>query len=297
MDLKLLLWLQEHRWDTAAEIFSRITFGANELVIIVIALLAYWCFSRRYGRRILLTMTLTLWLGQFLKILVASERPWVRDSRIQPYADSKKDALGYSFPSGHTSTAAAVYGGLVHRKGLSAVWKVLAWTFVALVAFSRMYLGVHTPQDVLVGLAIGIGMVAVCGPLARLAEKNAAGTLLVWGGVFVCGLATIAVVVLKGIVELDENTLDTVKTSGAVAAIGLGGWLESRFVRFEPPAALWKGLARIALGAAVGIALLELTKGFFVAALGEVAGGFVRYFVTCLWTVFGWPLIFKKAGL
>lgn len=64
----------------------------------------------------------------------------------------------YSFPSGHTTSAAAFYGLLAvwlwrtqHR-----AWAVLAGLWVLAVGVSRVYLGVHYPSDVLAGLALGV---------------------------------------------------------------------------------------------------------------------------------------------
>jgi len=78
-------------------------------------------------------------------------------SRVLPAGDSIKTATGYSFPSGHTMMAASQYGGVA-----VGCWKKLRWIsvlcmiFIALTGFSRNYLGVHTPQDVIVGLAVSI---------------------------------------------------------------------------------------------------------------------------------------------
>ena len=71
----------------------------------------------------------------------------------------------FSFPSGHTTSAfAAVF--LVHRR-----WGFAALVFAALMAFSRLYLFVHFPTDILIGAVIGIlcawGAVAIVGRIAR----------------------------------------------------------------------------------------------------------------------------------
>lgn len=90
------------------------------------------------------------------------DRPWVRDERVRPVQEAIAAAAGYSFPSGHTQRAVATWGTLgttqwkKHRKGLG----VICWSVVLLIAFSRNYLGVHTPQDVL--FAAGLGILILC---------------------------------------------------------------------------------------------------------------------------------------
>ena len=64
-------------------------------------------------------------------------------------------ATGYSFPSGHTMNAASLFGGIAVRKDYPRALRIVLGFVLAFVAFSRIYLGVHTPQDVLVGAGIG----------------------------------------------------------------------------------------------------------------------------------------------
>lgn len=91
-----------------------------------------------------------------IKPLVARMRPYdVRD--ISPYlAELQHD---FSFPSGHTT--ASFEGATVilcrHRK-----WGVAACVLAALIAFSRMYLYVHYPTDILAGLILGVTF-GLCG--------------------------------------------------------------------------------------------------------------------------------------
>ncbi|MBR3264493.1 MAG: phosphatase PAP2 family protein [Erysipelotrichaceae bacterium] len=67
-----------------------------------------------------------------------------------------KTATGYSFPSGHSMNASTVFGGGVVRRDLPFVLRITLFLIMSLVGFSRLYLGVHTPQDVLVAFIAGM---------------------------------------------------------------------------------------------------------------------------------------------
>ncbi|SHN17055.1 phosphatase PAP2 family protein [Flavobacterium xinjiangense] len=87
-----------------------------------------------------------------LKVAVRRERPYNRYSDI----DRATSAIGYSFPSGHTSTAfsTATSLSMVYPK-----WYVIAPSFVwaSAVGYSRLHLGVHYPSDVIAGAVLGSG--------------------------------------------------------------------------------------------------------------------------------------------
>ncbi len=94
-------------------------------------------------------------LNMWLKLLFARPRPSVFTPLIAETT--------YSFPSGHTMGAVSLYGFaayLLWRQG-QRVWAVGALLFGLLIAFSRIYLGVHYPSDVIGALAVGVVWLAV----------------------------------------------------------------------------------------------------------------------------------------
>ena len=103
----------------------------------------------RAGANFLLTSALTVGL----KYSINRKRPFV----TYPDLFHKKSKAGsYSFPSGHTSTAFATATSLTLA---TKKWYVAvpAYAWASGVAYSRMYLGVHYPSDILGGMVIGIG--------------------------------------------------------------------------------------------------------------------------------------------
>lgn len=107
---------------------------------------------RKGGLQMLMAMALAFIVGNLiLKNVIARERPCWIDPSVALLVASPSD---YSFPSGHSMNGFAGAVSLLcidRRLGIPAV--VLA----SVIAFSRLYLFVHFPTDVLVGTAIGIG--------------------------------------------------------------------------------------------------------------------------------------------
>jgi len=156
IDIQCLLWLQDLRnalGGTLDEVFN----GISKAAVVVMTLLPYllfWAVDRKWGYRVMAN----LWCGEIangiLKLTVCAYRPWIRSDAIEPAGDSKVMATGYSFPSVHTMCATATYGSVYALVRKKTRWlAVLCAVMIALTMFSRIFLGVHTPQDVLVGFA------------------------------------------------------------------------------------------------------------------------------------------------
>ena len=159
MDIDYLLSLQSLRSITH-QVFNSLflfttTFGEDFIIMSLISGI-YWCVRKQSALYLLFNFHLGNFINQAIKITVCAYRPWIRDSRITPVDSARPGASGYSFPSGHTAKAMAVWGGLAvydfkRNKPLASILLLI----ILAVGFSRNYLGVHTPQDVLVSLILG----------------------------------------------------------------------------------------------------------------------------------------------
>lgn len=102
----------------------------------------------------LLALVLSLLFNNMLlKHLIARSRPYDCIRGLIPLITPPTD---YSFPSGHTAASFAV-GVLLFRK-LPKRYGIPALVLAALIGFSRLYLGVHYPSDVLAGALLGTGI-------------------------------------------------------------------------------------------------------------------------------------------
>ena len=158
MDISYLLFLQNLR-NSTNDFFSPFMLFISDFSIFYLVLIPafiYWSVNKKSGLYILASFEVGRAINAFLKLTACIYRPWIRDSRVLPYGNSKLTAQGYSFPSGHSTYAMALYGGMTieawPQKRLR-ILAVLSAILLLLTGLSRNYLGVHTPQDVLVGFA------------------------------------------------------------------------------------------------------------------------------------------------
>lgn len=155
MDIAVLNWLQQfsNEWlDTFFKVYTRLS--DNGEIWIVLCLL-FMCFkkTRKAGFLALCALALQAVLVMFvLKPMIARPRPFV--SYGVPILIPEPG--GYSFPSGHAAASFAVALMLYFKK---VPFKKTIFFFASLMAYSRLYLYVHYPSDVIAGFFVALGSV------------------------------------------------------------------------------------------------------------------------------------------
>lgn len=147
-----LYCLQKIHTPWLDQLMVKITSLADHGQFWILLGLAFLCFkkSRKIGIAVIASLILSVLIGNvILKNLVARSRPCWIDESVALLIQNPRD---YSFPSGHTlaSFTSSVSICLQNRR-----WGILAVGLAALIAFSRLYLFVHFPTDVLGGAAFG----------------------------------------------------------------------------------------------------------------------------------------------
>ena len=302
MDIDILLALQDFRNGPGAflaSFLSKMTWLGELNTALVIMALIYWCVSKEFGSYLLMGWSGNRLVNGMLKVTVCAYRPWIRDARVVPYGDSIKTATGYSFPSGHTMNAASVYGGGAVRKDIPRAMRAVLVFLVLLVAFSRNYLGVHTPQDVLVGIAAGTSVMFLTMKLMQWINNHSEKDLLV-----VCigvGLAILVAIYAavkpypvdtdaagKVLVDGAKMANDTFKGVGWCAAFLTGWILERRFVQFSTDISMMKRMSRLT----IGLFSYYVVSLIFVPAVKDWISGPAGTFVSCYLQMFYVSFIF-----
>lgn len=290
--MEFLRFLAQYRTPAGDVLFQGITYLAQEFFVVALICWYFWCSDKKQAYSLGFAYFTSGLLVQGLKITFRIPRPWILDPAFRPVASALPGATGYSFPSGHTQSITALFGSLalrIKRTGL----RLLCFGAVFSVMFSRMYLGCHTPKDVLVSFFITIVCVVFTDHFLYKKDFTAGheGTAAA-AMAAVCILLCIYAVLLKrnGIITLDYAA-DCVKASGAGTAFAAGFYIEKRFLCFQAPAAAKDKIIRMIAGLIVAVILLEGIKPVIGTSL---PASFIRYFLAVAWIVIFYPLLFTR---
>lgn len=168
MDWQILYLIQEHmRCGVMDELMRGVTFLGNRGIVWIVV--TAFLLMRRAYRKAGLVMAAGLIVGTVMgeyafKPLIARPRPCWLDSSIQLLVPFPGD---YLFPSCHALSSAVCATVLTAQ---NRRWGRIAIPLAAAISFSRVYLFVHFPSDVLAGAALGVilgvGMLALAKALA-----------------------------------------------------------------------------------------------------------------------------------
>ena len=280
--------------------FSVITKFGEETVFMVAALIIFWCINKYNGYYILSIGFLGTVVNQFLKISYRIPHPWVKDPNFTIVESARAEATGYSFPSGHTQSSVSTFGGIA--KTAKQGWvKIVSIALAILVPFSRMYLGVHTPLDVLVSVAVALVLIFVFHPIIEKSKTNHKYMGWLIGTMVLISLANLLYVTLHTFpADVDAANLESAvknayKLFGAVLGIVVVYYFDSQYIDFKTEARILGQILKVVLGLVVILAIKEGLKPLF-GLLGIESPILVqsfRYFLMVIAAGNIWPLTFK----
>jgi membrane-associated phospholipid phosphatase len=268
METEFVIWIQERKsflyWPIRllSELGPSTTFG------IFLAGL-YWCWDYSIMCRVWLVNSFSMWFTSTLKHVFHTPRPYWVDPDVQGLAR----AGGFGMPSGHALVATSVWMQLGRSwRGGQALW--ICVVIILGVGFSRLFLGVHSVGQVVVGIILGLGIAfsvpvverRISGPFNKLRIGSKLATVFA-GSLIACALA-LAVRLLLSAWELPAEWVEMAREkrpedgvinplslhaailSAASSAGILAGYLLLKHFKMDRNAETWSNRAwRILIGA------------------------------------------------
>lgn len=271
MDIRYLIFLQGLR-DSAPDwinsLMQFITDVAGGVLILFIPMIIYFCIDKKKGEFIWLSVSLASVINVLIKNIFCVYRPWIRSELIKPAEKAISGAGDYSFPSSHTQGSASSFGSIsfVYRK--KKVIPIICIFLVLLVAFTRNYLGVHTPQDVFAGILIAVFGILLANFIQKRVGESQKKRMIFYGLTVVSILIMMLFVCLKKYpVDYDTmgnilyDPLQSISSFAGKAGLAIGfltAWvLEEKYIAFYTDNL---SISRKIVRAIIGIALYFLAS-------------------------------------
>lgn len=255
-------------------VFQLITMMGEDIFFMFVTAAIYWCIDKELGYKVgfvtLTSAAINCGVKDVFKIPRPIGEPGIRSLRVHT-------AEGYSFPSGHTqnTTTLWIFFMLQFRRRWLYITGVL---MIFLVGISRLYLGVHTPLDVMGGIIIGTVWVLVWNSVFNQSKNHMNKRIII----IMVVLASIGLLVFK-----DANYY---KVVGALTGLLTGYLIEPRYIKFEVKASLFQQILKIFFG----LGVVYVLRLFLKSALPQtLISDYFRYLILLLWVTIAAPLIFK----
>lgn len=310
-----LLMLQNFR-DVTHHVFDKFfifvtMFGEITIPTIVLCFI-YWVVNKKVGQYLLWCWMVGFIVNLFLKASACIYRPWILDSRVCPLPEAIPEATGYSFPSGHTAGVMSIFGGLAVSYWNNKLLRYLSIFIIFAVMISRNYLGVHTPQDVIVSFVVGCFILWGVYKLLNWIDSDKADgqrDLVSVGVVVGIIVLTILYIIFKPYPihylfgKILYSPCDMQKMALVKSGFAFGsfiGWLiERRCVGFIPEVgSVLKKCVRLVFGIGILYSIYSFTKtlgGLDIPYAGLYT--FIEFVILGLFITFIYPLVIKKYNM
>ena len=294
--MEFLYMLEKIRVPVLNEFMLLITRLGEETAFLVVALVLFWCVDKYKGYYILSVGFIGTLANQFMKLWFRIPRPWVLDENFTILEQAREAASGYSFPSGHSQSAVGTFGGIA-MTGKNRRVRVAALVIAVLVPFSRMYIGVQTPLDVLTAAAMAVALLFLMKPLVLgNREKTMPWVLGVMTAMAIGFLCYVTYWEFPA--DIDQHNLQSgfknaYTLFGSLAGLLVVYIVDEKWLDFKTEAVWWAQILKVAGGLLVVLAVKSGLKTPLNAIFGEYPGRAVRYGLIVLVAGILWPLTFR----
>ena len=273
MELEILRHIQSIANPFFDFLFQLITMCGEQIVLISIISIIYWALDKKFGEYIAYSVLTSVLLNNAVKDIFKMKRP-IGEEGIRTLRE--KTATGYSFPSGHTQSSASFYGAMAIYLKKKAMY-IIATIMIILIGFSRLYLGVHYPKDVIVGGILGVLTSLICYKLYNRFENK----MLLYVITFIVFIPALTF----------AHSADFIKGMGTYLGFVIGMYIEKKYVNFSIEGSTTVKVIRVLLGILI---LLVLQVGLKAIFPSETIFSFIRYSLISLVGIGVYPMVFKK---
>ncbi|MFZ3131133.1 MAG: phosphatase PAP2 family protein [Desulfosporosinus sp.] len=260
--------------------FILLSFLGSEPTYILIIVVLFWNVDKRFGFRLAVLFLTSMAFNGFLKDLFHTQRPIGQAGVRSLYLSS---AAGNSFPSGHSQGAATFYPYVWQHWRRQKIWHRIGIFMILGIGFSRLYLGVHWPGDILGGYFFGALMVL---GFQRLDET-----------LFKLSISLSSKLLLSGTLPLlfllVYHTSAGWQMAGFVLGFTSGYFLEDTFLDYREHTQFTSSLFKTL----VGLTLLGLWLWLWNPLTQHYTWVYLPVLtIGGLWTSFGAPYMFRRIG-
>ena len=282
-ELGFLKWLEGLRTSFLNAFFEGVTMLGEETLIILLVVALWFAVDKKLAQQVFFVTATSLSVNGIIKNFAKVPRPFAKGISCVRL----DTATGYSFPSGHTQ-GFATWSSFFAIKFKKTWLSILVGVLITAVAISRLYLGAHYPSDVIVAVALGVG-ISVLGNF--LFEKVQDVKKL-----YLATFLILTPFIVYFLFVADPLFADLFKTFGMVGGMVAVSFLDEKTEPLSYDVVWWKKLVRIVVGVVLAVALKEVLKLMNVFDVMQVSLliDAVRYFVVVMTVGYLCPLLFKK---
>lgn len=273
MELEILRSIQSIANPFLDMLFQLITICGEQIVLISIISIIYWTLDKKFGEYIAYSVLTSVLLNNAIKDIFKMKRPIGEEGIRTLRAET---ATGYSFPSGHTQGASSFYGAMAIYLKKKTMY-IIAAIMIILVGFSRLYLGVHYPKDVIVGAILGVLTSFICYKLYMKFDNK----MMLYIITFVIFIPALTF----------AHSTDFIKGMGTYLGFLVGIFIEKKYVNFSTEGSTRNKIIRVLLGLLI---LISLKSGLKLILPSGNMFAFIRYTLISFIGIGIYPMIFKK---
>ncbi|MBR6332477.1 MAG: phosphatase PAP2 family protein, partial [Dehalococcoidales bacterium] len=271
----------------------------ESIIPVVLFAVVWWFGYRKQGFLIFLSFFFSILTNFILKVSFCIPRPFVRDPRVIPMGSVLDTATGFSFPSSHTAVAVAYLAplGIKYRNKLFI--PIIVVLVCCLIGFSRMYMGVHAPQDILVSLVLGFFCVILAFKIIEWISDRDDAEIILSIGAFAGFILLLFISLLRDFPDIyfdgqmlhigQEMQRDLMTMGGALLGFAIGFLCDHFFIHHEGSDSRVFNIIISVVGLALVLIIKKLTGAFF-ENIGYVYGHALQQTLLILFIITFWPI-------